>query len=101
MIVFLASLALFLIVSFLVWKRLMKLRGERKEAELYGRRDLWVKERNRRAVLLFALWSISVNLLLGSLSYIDIRFLDLARLAGLVERVVLFIVAITLLFDRE
>lgn len=101
MIVFLASAVLFGVTSWIAWQRLMALRSERQQAVESWAHDPYVKERNRRAVLLFAMWSMTLSLLIGSLVYVDISYQDISRTAGLTERVILLIIAITLLFDRE
>lgn len=94
MIVFLFRLLLLALATQVAFRTLKTLRYERR---LAGLSDGAVGYRNRRAVLVFALWSAVVAFAIGGLSYVDERFQLIAKVAVNAETVLLFVVLLSLL----
>jgi len=100
MIVFIVSLVLLVNWTVIIWQGLRMLQREQQAATKRPWGDHFVSERNRRAVYAFVFWSTIVTFFVTSAQYVDIRFLELARIAGTTERFLLLVASLILLWDR-
>jgi hypothetical protein len=101
MIVVLISLIGLALWSLICWKELRHLQIEHKVARRSWTGDIWAAARNRRAVVLVALWVSVLGYTLGSAQYLDVGLLDWTRLGVTTVRVALLAAGLWIVFGRR
>ncbi len=84
--------------SVLLWKGLRHLRRERLQAKRTWQGDLYETVRNKRAVALFALWSLVLSYTLTTAQYVDSSWIDFSRVVGVTERILLLVCGLWIFF---
>jgi hypothetical protein len=92
MIVVLISVMGLAIWTYLFWIGLKRLRAERLTQEKrpwFG--DMYRLSRNKRAVAMFALWSLVASYTLTTAQYINLDWIEFSRIVGVSERVIIIV----------
>jgi hypothetical protein len=100
-IVAIVSLLVLGIWTWICWSELRRLQREHHVASRSWTGDLWAAARNRRAVVIVAMWVSVLGYTVGSVNYLDVNWLDWSRLFATTVRIALLAAGLWIVLGRR